>query len=506
MGQYRFAIPNSERFATDSLIAAQIVGLDGIPYPCKTVQHENLLLLNRNTDLSGRLLLPYTTTTHGELAICTGTLPESETPYLLDVELARGCLNRLRNQVSIWDEGGLRINDDFHQRLSRIIGDFASVVFQKGDPKRIPACERVLDETVELMFEITDEFSAQIAALHNAQPKNIPVIAGSVFDGQVSATRRASQSAASVQRMTQPESLTGENGEAKFDLSQTTDVINWLNDPAAPTVRIVGPLLQFDNTALPDWMPEEGGFDARLDAAKQMCRKFGAEYQKRIKILHITSGLSGVGHQHFNYPQQLQMTLEMLETLDQVMPNTSMMVSFDQPWGERLSMATGGVQAMEIADSLLRYGARISAFGLEFNLDYWPHGTLMRDPLQWVDMIDRWSQFGLPLAAYLTAPTSANGKAKESITGRFAKTIRGSTESARHQQYLTTVFNFLVRRPAVNVVAWRRSMDNDNLRFPLSGLFDDQGDEKEAFDWFCDLVQNIKETQERSTEDTLPPY
>ncbi len=489
MGQYRFAIPDSERFVADSLIAGQIVGLEGIPWPGKTLLHESLLLINRNTNISGRLLLPWKTPGFGELSLTTGTLPEVAEPYLLDVELARGSLSRLRNQVSIWSEGGLNIPADFQNALDATVEAFSTALFSRNlASQRVQICEQVLDRCVELMFQITDRFSDQIAALHNAQTQPVPVIAGTVRCLPTPVTDDPSMPWC-VQQMSQPEiRVASEKDMEPLDFGHLDRVVDWLDDVNAKSVRIGGPLLPFDHTQLPCWIPGDGTFEDRVEAARRLCRRLGALYQKRIKILHVTSGISGVGHQHFNYPQQLQMTLEMLESLDQVMPNTSMMVSFDQPWGERLSMATGGVPAMEIADSLLRYGARISAIGLEFNLDYWPQGTMMRDPLQWVDMIDRWSQFGLPLVIYLSAPT---GDTAKSANSRFLQTIRGNTHPARLAKYLTTVFNLLVRRPAVNVVAWRYWADNENQRFPLAGLVDDQGQPKPMWEWFQSIVQEV---------------
>ena len=503
MGQYRFVIPKSERIAAESLVAAHVVGLEGIPWPCKALLQDDTLVIARNQELSGRLLAPFRSTKYGELALTTGTLPETESAYFLELELARGSLCRLRNQVSIWQEGGLTISDDFLDRLDQVTVQFSKAVFcQEDAQRRVAICESVIESAVDLMFEITDEFSHQIALIHDAQPQNVPIIAGSVFETQECQPQNVDElTDFSVQRMTHPTSLqNAEDAIGTYDFSQTDGVIDWLNEPTIHSARIVGPLMQFDNIQLPGWLPEDATFETRMDTIKRMCRRFGAEYQKRIKILHVSSGLNGVGHQHFNYPQQLQVTLEMLESLDQVMPNTSMMVSFDQPWGERLSMATGGVQSMEIADQLLRYGARISAFGLEFNMDYWPQGTLMRDPLQWVDLIDRWSQFGLPLAIYLTVPT---GDAESVGTSRFAQTIRNSTDASGYRRYLTTVFNLLVRRPAVNVVAWRRASDSDNQRFPLSGLIDVSGQPKGIFEWFERLVDNVIRSQ-RSIDDTHP--
>ncbi len=50
MGFYRFAIPDSDRFSPESLLSSQIVGLEGIPWPCKTSIETGHLVIFRNTD------------------------------------------------------------------------------------------------------------------------------------------------------------------------------------------------------------------------------------------------------------------------------------------------------------------------------------------------------------------------------------------------------------------------------------------------------------------------
>ena len=104
------------------------------------------------------------------------------------------------------------------------------------------------------------------------------------------------------------------------------------------------------------------------------------------------------------------------------------------------------------------------------------------------------------ISGYLTVPT---GDAESVGTSRFAQTIRNSTDANGYRRYLTTVFNLLVRRPAVNVVAWRRASDSDNQRFPLSGLIDVSGQPKGIFDWFEQLVDDVIRSQ-RSMGDTHP--
>ena len=484
MGQYRFSIPDSSRFSMDSLMASQIVGLEGIPWPGKAILHEGILHVTRNNSVSGRLLVRWQTARFGDLALLTGTLPESETAYAMELEITRGCLNRLRNQIAIWLEGGLPICEEIQDRLHILVEQFAEALFSVNDRvKQTRICEIIIDEAVELMFEVTDEFSRQIAAFQESHPDSVPVFAGTFIDEAAAASLPAPVLALAAQKTGQP------TATEPPDLTLTSQAMEWADEPGEHPVRIVGPLLPFDNPQLPHWLAEDTSFEKRLELAKRMCRTLGDKFGRHRKILHVVSGISGVGHQHFNYPQQLQMTLEMLEAYEQKAPNQSMLISFDQPWGERLSMSTGGTPAMEIADSLISRGARIAALGLEFNLDYWPHGSLIRDPLQWVDLIDRWSQLGYPLVIYLSAPT---GQMNPTASGRFYQTIGSTAPSTEFPEYLKTIFNLLTQRPWVKRIIWRSATDFANARFPFSGLVASDGGKKPIFDTYQQLISEAR--------------
>lgn len=473
MGQYRFTVPECSRLTEESLVSSQIIGLEGTPWAGKTILSDGVLCITRNNSVSGRLLVPWKTEGYGELALATGTLPESPEPYCLVLELARGSLSRLRNQLSLWFEGGLQIGVPIRKRIDALVESFSQALFSRQTAQNtVSQCETVIDGCIALMFELTNEFSRQIAAFQSSQSDSVPVIAGTVVDMTSDRPTPDLVEELAIEKMAQPTLKSPLQEGVDFDFSSTSKIIDWIKSPAKHGVRIIGPMLPLDNPTLPTWLSDTSTFEERVNRCKKACRLFGEQFSDELKILHVTSGISGVGHQHFNYPQQLQLTLEMLESLEQKMPNQAMMVSFDQPWGERLSMATGGTPAVEAADSLIRHGARLSALGLEFNLDYWPHGSLLRDPLQWVDLIDRWSQFGLPLVIYLCAPT---GSIKESPNNRFLQTIRGGAQARKFNEYLETIIRLLTHRPAVNVIAWRRVFDDDNIRFPFSGLVDGSG-------------------------------
>ena len=68
-----------------------------------------ILSIERDVRESGNLYFPWLVKSQGELTLCTASLMERDRPYHLTVELARGTLNRLRNQVDVWESGGATI-------------------------------------------------------------------------------------------------------------------------------------------------------------------------------------------------------------------------------------------------------------------------------------------------------------------------------------------------------------------------------------------------------------
>ena len=72
-----------------------------------------------------------------------------------------------------------------------------------------------------------------------------------------------------------------------------------------------------------------------------------------------------------------------------------------------------------------------------------------------------------------------------------SQTIARSASPEAQTEYLETIFHLLVRRPAVNVVAWRRAFDHDNRRFPLSGLCGET--EKPMLETYSHWVEEVSD-------------
>ena len=477
MGQHFFSIPHAKPFCPDSLRSAQLVNMTGMPWlGTATLETKSgvdqQLVIQRHAEGSGVLLAPFHSKTYGEVFIKSTTLPERSEPYDLAMELARGALNRLRNQLSIWSEGGLQVPVQTTQRLQEMTDQFASVLFSRHDPthaaNRVATCIDVIERSLAAMFEISHMFAVQVAefARQSATPSETDVgvlrtlALDTVHEDGFSIPANTHQIA--VETEWSPEEV-----PSKFAMPKGLQ--SWLTEPGQ--THVLGPVVDFGASPLPSWLQASG--DDRAARIRLYCQQFAQTYQSEAKIVHAVAGLNGVGLPSFNYPQMLQLATEILETLEYSLIGTSIMVSFDQPFGERLSTASGGVSALEFADTLLRQGTPLAAFGLEVNLDYWPQGTVVRDPFQWVDLIDQWSQFGRPLIIYLAGPS---GQAtQDTLQHRSYKTIRNPGEDERIADYMASIVELLVSFPAVKIVNWRYAGDQENARFPLSGLHDTTG-------------------------------
>ena len=80
-----------------------------------------MLLLEREVSESANVHVPWWVEGHGLLALSTGTLMEQPTPYLLPVELARGTVNQLRNQLFEWQTIGLAVPPGVATKLTEAI-------------------------------------------------------------------------------------------------------------------------------------------------------------------------------------------------------------------------------------------------------------------------------------------------------------------------------------------------------------------------------------------------
>ena len=475
MAEFNFRIPSEWTLDPYHANSVHLVGLDGIPWPCRisvsepdegSTNQPRILSVNRNQDESGRLYLLYDFNQLGEHLICTGTLmPNDDAPYDLLVELARGTLNRMRNQTSIWEEGGLVIEDSTRQKIQEATSHLGNALFCVGQEAADQFATKTLETTIEAVYELANTFSKQISKFRR-ESVELPQFwlanqIGNADQFKPSTTLPFTQLATAK--------LTPDANDEPCSATQS-------QLESIDKKVIVGPLLDASIGGFSESMLQLDDFLARKDRLLSDAAQTLESLPKNTAMLRVASGLNGTGHRNLSYPQQLQATVDLLQLVEDSDVNVPTMVSFDFPWAERLAGAVGGSHPLQIADSLTRQGVELSFLGLEINLDLWPNGSAIRDPLQWIDLVDIWAQLGLPMVLCLRAPCGGN------VETKGAETRNQTCSNLSDQQridFLKTILPMMVARPSVHGMIFQQWQDSDDPRYPNSGIVQADGAHKE---------------------------
>ena len=484
MGVFKFRVPDYWQLEPRHARTIHLIGLDGVPRPCSVKQNGQVLSISRNLNESAKTYIAYPFEKFGELTICTGTLLESDKTYDLGVELARGTLNRLRNQTSIWQEGGLEIPTIVHELTANAIAELGAAIIGGDTEENGFRSRQSLEFAIQAIYELCEQFGDNISEFRVTQT-GIPSFWQAVTVNNPVPTAQQLE---------------------PFDLIQPQDV-SLAHSEDNQQRTIIGPILDSSPRSKFSFEPEsyEQGRDELLGKLDQLL----AEMPDSASLIHAACNLNGIGQRNLSYRQQLQLTSEILGRIENSDSDVPAMVSFDYPWAERLAWSVGGIHPMQIAEDLTRNGARISFIGLDINLDYWPGGSIARDPLQWIDLIDAWCQFGMPLVLCLRIPKlcgdelqNADTETKQPAEPRVSRASRASKcnqiadnmTDIQRWRLAKVILKIAVARPGVHGVIWRQWSDAEDERYPFGGLVDAKGNSKQVLAWLSEFK---KETLKR---------
>lgn len=470
MGQFLFDIPSHWSIQSRQAASIHVVGIDGVPWPCKVNLDDSTLIIQRNRDESGHVFISFPFSEYGEIVVSTGTLPESPKPYCLVTELARGTANRLRNQISTWQEGGLTISDEVHQVTAAATKSLGAAIMAVDKTPRIENAWSAIESAMRAIFLLCRNFADQIVPVRKAQTTSDNFwLANRTGQGEQFAPSQDASFAHLVQLPIQAK------------------------DEASTKSAILGPFLDASPYGFSDELAALDDFGARRASTLATTRDALTNMPSSVKLIHAISGLNGTGHRNLSYPQQLQLADDLLHAIEDSTSDLPVMVSFDFPWAERLAWSVGGTHPLQIADSLLRRGLRISMLGLDINLDYWPNGSVVRDPLQWIELIDIWAQLGLPLVICLrTASGELQLPDPEKTRIGTSNMPRMSMKPDQQRYFLDTVVPMMVARPTVRGIVWNQWGDSDNNYFSGAGLVDADGQPKEMLNFWNELRATLE--------------
>ena len=496
MGQMRFRLKDPERISQESLRQIYIAGPEDVPWATQVRWDGSELVVGLRVSDSGAVYVPWTIQGHGRYLLGTSTLIQRQKPYLLEVELARGFVQRLRSQLTQWESLGLETPEELKQELQEVTRFFSRSVTRQDDLSvASEAAGRALSGGMDVADELVACYARQSIAARQRQ-SSISTLLGTTLGPKTPAVEMRRQLVDACNLIQLPIAWRDiESREGRRRWKHTDQQLGWCQ--AAGLKVSVGPLLRMDDRGVPDWMVLwEGDFDNLMRLMLDHVRMVVSRYAGRVHLWHVASRVNNGKLLSLDEEQRLQLVASALQLTRQIDSRTPMVVSFDQPWGEYLADQEQDLAPLHYADALVRADLGISGFGLEINAGHHPGGTPHRPTIEYGRLLDQWGAMGLPLMAILS--TSSRGDHAPDTTSKYP--IEGCDDSPRQthatsvpergpeedaakgvgadmclqQPWAASLIPLLLARTSVQVVLWNQLSDNGPHEFPHSGLFDAQ--------------------------------
>ncbi len=478
MGLMRFVVTPPERLTEAAVQQAYLSGMDRVAWPVRTTAADGELQLRRVVSDSGNLHFPWPVPGHGLVTLCTGSLREQPEPYHLPLELARGTLSQLRDQLCEWQTIGLAVPTRIHAQVQEAVQHFSRAAVTQDDLPRSAA-----------------EAEAAIRATLGASD-----LLGATYTDQAISFRRrgghrlAAMMAADLGTAT-PDALLGQQFLAAFngcsvpmcwrdtEVSEGTYAWNTWDRQVqwcrANNLRVCGgPLLLLDSRGLPDWLALwEDDFENILSFVSDFVTAAVEHYRGQVSIWQCAARLNTGETLNLSEEEKLRLAARVVELVRQLDPHTPAVISFDQPWAEYMSHREIDFPPLHFADALIRAGLDLSGIVLEINVGYHPGGTLLRSMIEVGRQLDFWSTLGLPLLVSISVP-SASGL--DPRARRKAKLASRAWNPQVQHAWTARYLPMILAKPYVQGVIWNQLCDSELHDFPHGGLFDQEDQPKPA--------------------------
>jgi hypothetical protein len=471
MGVMRFRVFPTDRITEQMAQQAYLSGIDRACWPVRATIDDGQLVLQRAASDSGNLHVPWPVEGYGQLTVSSGSLMERAEPYLLPLELVRGTISQIRNQLSDWQSIGLSPPPTIATRLAEAVSSFSWAVVTQDQPAASAVhAEVALHAAVAAGDALAAAFAEQALAVRRRNNGKIASFLGADLGTTLLDNHAAKQFLVSFNAAKVPLCWRDtESTEAHFSWGTSDAQIQWCR--AHGQKVLAGPLLTLDPGALPDWFYLfADDFESMLQCVSAFVRAAVVRYRGRVDGWICAGRLSAADKLTLSEPQRLRLvarTVELVRTLD---PNTPTMVSFDQPWAEYMRQQESDFPPLQFADTLIRRGSELSALMLEINMGYSPGGTFLRHPLEFSRQLDVWSLFGLPLWLTVSAPS---GHHDDQLAQHKASVPDNAWSPAAQQAWAARFVPLALAKPQVQGVIWNQYCDSDRHDFPFGGLLDE---------------------------------
>ena len=470
MGLMRFVVSSPDRITEHAVEQAFMSGLDRIPWRGQIRQEGDEILLERTTSDSGNLHIPWQVEGHGWLTLATGSLMERPEPYYLPLELARGKIAQVRNQLAEWCGIGLSVPEAATERLAEAVADFSrAAINAPTSEESVSAAGLALRAACDAAALLAAGYVDQALAVRHRLGQRRPCFLGADLGVSLLEDYAAEQFLKSFDAANVPlvwREVETSEGSRSWRIPDRQ--IQWCKTHHLSISA--GPLLQFDTHALPDWLYlYEGEFESLQAFASKFVREAVTRYRGQVDLWQCVGRSNTAEVLSLSEEERVRLTAHCVELARSLDATTPIVVSFDQPWSEYVSRQETDFPPLHFADALARAGLGLTGVMLEINLGYCPGGTLPRDLLEFSRQLDHWSVLGLPLYVALTLPSSTSA---DPLAQRACGFLPANYTPKTQRTWAHRIVSMLLAKASVQGILWNQLCDHEPHSFAHGGLFD----------------------------------
>lgn len=473
MGVMRFLVDPVELLADwPEMHRAYISGVDQAAWPTRVELEGNLLTCRRQNSDSGKLNVAWPVPGFGRPIVTTASLPERDEPYLLPVELARGKIVQIRNQLAFWHAAGMSIPPEFvslHQQAHRLLA--RAVATQMQPRQAAEVAQQAIVAAFQAAEMLTRNYTHQRLEMRHRQYPQLPTVLGcSLGDSPLGPAQQQQflQAFNGAAIPLQWKHIEPVEGDYRWDLYDAQ--VEWALDNNL-LIR-GGPLIDLSPGGLPVWLSQwQNDYWNLQSFVCDFIETVISRYVGRVRIWEVAARANAGGALAMTEENRLTLVAKVLEVARQVDPEGQFLIRIDQPWGEYQARGQHKLSPMHFADALIRAGMDLAAIHIEIGVGYTPSGSPSRDLLDLSRLIDQWTVLGVPLQITLAFPSDvshdSNVTTDLEVDPRFWRT---PIDEAAQAAWIDDYVPLLLAKPSVVAVFWNHLSDAQPHRFPNAGL------------------------------------
>ncbi|MDA1052632.1 MAG: endo-1,4-beta-xylanase [Planctomycetota bacterium] len=486
MGQFHFIAPSHVQVPIETLASAYLAGMEGIPWrSANRWNHPKgaspvAFSLERSIRESGNLNIPWDVEGLGELTLSTASLMETSAPYNLPLELARGVVNRLRNQAAEWGMAGLAVSTELANELREASNAFIAAVTSLPDhAKTVAASEQAIRLGLQVGESLCREYASQALAARHEEEEHRRTLLGCRLGSRPLEASEAGHFISGFNTAAVPFTWRAvEQNAGKHEWDIFDQQITWCQEHG---LRVIGgPLLQLDEQHLPDWLYLwEDDFEQVRNYVTQYIQATVNRYRGRVNVWNCAARMNVGGAISLTEEQRLRLMVAAIDELRRNDPQTAILLSFDQPWAEYLATNDHDLSPLHLADSLVRADLGITGIGIELNIGYQHVGAARRELVEYSRQLDRWAVLQLPMIVYVSCPSDSGNNPHARRAVRATSSVHTPESQAA---FASKLIPLMLAKQYVQGIVWNDLSDAAPHEFANAGVIDASGTAKPLLD------------------------